>query len=673
MTLLRPAGFTRVLAAVAAFAASLAALPTIAAPETQITTGAIEVRGFYARAASDVYAAGYGSGLYHSTTQGASFVRVPLPANERYLTGVAGTTGLTIVGAEEGLLRSTNGTTFTRILHEKVSAIAVGSGTATTATVLAAIPGAGIFRSTNGGQTFTAANVSLMGSTDVTGLAISPANANTVYASVLPNKLGAGGGVYRSDDGGASWSNANANLPAAQQYLTSVVVDSAGTPYIGVLRPDNQGDVYHLSGGSWIASGDVFGGVVSLHRDANSGAVIWAGGRGFGLYTGATTNFQYSYAGVGTPNLLFTGVNATVSLPGSAVVVQAVRGAGIWRSTAAGNPRAWTRLAIAGADRVLSASNVGNSATAMLAGLHAGGLWRTNDATAGSPVWNPPNVGTDFNFIPPGNYATIFPWASIWDIYGSLTDPNLAYAAAGGVGMFYGNDALGIFRYSGGQWLAVNEAGNPLGAVDGAQSLGVAINTANNDIAYAGFLNVNGVRRRSGGTWTNIPIPGVAVAAVRRFVMAPSNPNKMLALLFDDKPALSIDGGASFAPVAVSQSGFERIRFFSAAEGPNPFSTWIAGTNKGIFRSVDFGSSWARVPMAGVFPQLAITAVGLKQSNSRFFAADIDGNRFCSADGATWVSAGTKLRAGVNAIRTFGGNLYYLTDGAGIFREDGTC
>jgi hypothetical protein len=83
MTLLRPAGFTRVLAAVAAFAASLVALPSAA--QTAFTPGAIEVRGFYARNATNVFAAGYGSGLHFSSDGlGASFIRVNLPGNERY-------------------------------------------------------------------------------------------------------------------------------------------------------------------------------------------------------------------------------------------------------------------------------------------------------------------------------------------------------------------------------------------------------------------------------------------------------------------------------------------------------------------------------------------------------------------------------------------------------------
>jgi photosystem II stability/assembly factor-like uncharacterized protein len=149
--------------------------------------------------------------------------------------------------------------------------------------------------------------------------------------------------------------------------------------------------------------------------------------------------------------------------------------------------------------------------------------------------------------------------------------------------------------------------------------------------------------------------------------------SKTIALPFDDKAMVSVDGGATYSVVSVSQYGFERMRFFSAAESPTNTAQWIAGTNKGIFRSTDFGASWTRVNMATPFTVLAVTAVGYKPSGVAF-AADFEGRRFCSNNGgANWVALSPQLRAGVNAIRTINGSLYYLTDGAGIFREDATC
>ena len=66
----------------------------------------------------------------------------------------------------------------------------------------------GVFKSTNGGSTWTAMNSGL-DNDDVTSLAIDPGNPNTVYAAIL----GYYGGVFKSTNGGGSWSAINSGLP----------------------------------------------------------------------------------------------------------------------------------------------------------------------------------------------------------------------------------------------------------------------------------------------------------------------------------------------------------------------------------------------------------------------------------------------------------------------------
>lgn len=666
---------------VAALAAGFAAAPLPA--QTNVTTGGVEVRAFLARSTTDVYAAAYGAGLHRSSDAGATWSRIELPSNERYLTAVDGNSSLVIVGGDEGLLRSTNGTTFTRVLHEPVAAVAVApSGT----TVLATVKGVGIVRSTDSGATFTVANNSTLTSTDMTAVVFHPSSSTTAYAASKPNGAGSGGGVYRSTDGGQTWT-ALAAIPTVNgaNHVTSLVVDSAGTPLAGVLRPlDGGGDVYRLSGSSWLGTNDPFG-VVSLHRDAAAGTTIWAGSRYLGIRSGTSssaTGYSYPFANNGgSPSFFYTSVNAAVSTT-SGVVLKALRGAGVWRSASSGSPRSWTRVSFPGADRVLSAASVASSSSTFVAGLHAGGVWRTSNTGSS---WTAPTVSAsqaDFTFSPSAFGVNAF--ASIWELSASPSNANLIYAAAGGVGMFYSNDNPGLFRWDGTAWRGIGSnatASAPWnGAVEGGvltlpspQIYGVTLG-ADDSTTHASFLGpAYGVFRRSGGTWTSIAIPGVTPQV--RGVVRSADPNKLLALPFDDKPVISTNAGASYTQVSVSQAGFERLRFFGAAEDPANTSVWLGATNKGIYRSTDGGSSWTRVALGATFQQQAISAIGFK-SNGVAFAADFDGNRYCSSAasaGATWVSAGTKLRAGVNAIRTIGTSLYYLTDGAGMFREDGTC
>lgn len=668
--------------------------PLQAIAQTQFTTGGAEVRQFLPRTSSDVYAAAYGAGLHRSTDGGASWARIGLPGNVRYLTSIAGnTTGYFIIGAMEGLVRTADGSTFTQVIFEPVSAVAVAPSPS--AVSLAAVKGVGIVRSTDSGASYTLANNTGFDDLDITALAFDPTNASIAYAAARPDNAGGRGGVFRSTDGGANWATDNGAFPAGNLYVTSLAVDGAGQAYAGVLRScdpvyvpgtyscDGTGDVYFRSGGgTWSPSGDLFG-VVSLHRDTNAPTTIWAGSRGLGLLSGSGTNFNYAFDNVGAHSLFYTGVNAVATLPGTATVLKALKGAGVWRSTAAATPRTWTRVSFPGADRVLSASNVGTAANAMLAGLQAGGVWRTTDGgTSWSPPTETPNVQNDFAFF--GGFVNHF--VSIWELAASATNPNLAYAAAGGVGMFYLNDATGLFRYNGTAWQGVgsNDINNRTAApwfgviepgslqIPSEPIYGVSLNRADDNVAYASFLNFSpGVRRRVSGSWLNSAVNGVITPQTRGLALS-SNSARMLALVFDDKPALSTDSGATFSQVSVSQFGFERLRFFAAAENPTNGSFWVAATNKGIFRSADQAATWSRVNTAGVFARQAVAAVGYR-SDGKAFAADFEGNRYCSADtGVTWVALG-QLRAGVSAIRTIGASLYYLTDGAGFFREDGTC
>jgi hypothetical protein len=70
-------------------------------------------------------------------------------------------------------------------------------------------PGGGILKSTDGGTTWTFLANSLFQSAVFGALVVDPANANTLYAA--ENDGGPAGGVYRSTDGGQTWQNLTAS------------------------------------------------------------------------------------------------------------------------------------------------------------------------------------------------------------------------------------------------------------------------------------------------------------------------------------------------------------------------------------------------------------------------------------------------------------------------------
>ena len=656
------------------------------------TTGGAEVRGFFTNSATQVYAAAYGGGLWNSTTTGTSFSRVALPGNVHYLTAIDGKAGtIMAIGAEEGLLVSASPySTFTQVLFEPVQAVAVApNGT----TILAAIKGAGVVRSTTSGSAGSFAPVTNTGfdSLDVFVLTFDPSNSNIAYAAAAPDASGARGGIFKSADGGATWTNISGNLPNKQ--VQSIAVDSAGHVYVG-LNNGRAGDVYaQTTAGTWQASGALFGGVVSLARDLNSPTNVYAGSASLGLQRGScafppsafSCAIGYQFPQANTADPLNSGVTAVATFPGSNNTLQALKGAGVWLTTGApSSSRTWNRVAFAGADRVRALTGVSGSATTYYAGLHAGGVWKTTTGEAGA--WSAPNFSlSDFSVGPQPNAAAVQPFMTIFDLSASATNANVVYAAASAIGMPRYNDYPGVFRFNGTQWLGINnaavggmsniavEAGMVLNQAGVVQPFAVTVDSTNDNQVLVGSLTgANGALRRiTGGTWSGAGAGG----PISRFVQGTGgNTATFMGLLWGDKPQRSTNSGVSFSTVSVSQMGFDFLRFFSAAQDPGNANLWVAGTNKGLFRSVDNGASWSRLAtMNGVFTEQVITAVGYL-SSGHAYAADFSGNRYCSFDsGATWAKLSGTLNAGVNAIEVANSKLYYLTDGAGFVQETQTA
>ncbi len=112
----------------------------------------------------------------------------------------------------------------------------------------------GVFKSTNGGVSWTLSSTGLPlqpGSTNahysVLALAMDPTNRNVLYAAVNPflDNSAFIGNVYKSTNGGASWAVAGTGL--AGQDIRALLID-----------PDNSLRIYAASGGNTLNPGGVF-------------------------------------------------------------------------------------------------------------------------------------------------------------------------------------------------------------------------------------------------------------------------------------------------------------------------------------------------------------------------------------------------------------------------------
>jgi len=133
--------------------------------------------------------------------------------------GVAGNRDLLYVGtASSGLYKSTNGGVTFNPVFENGNTLSIGAiavqpdnpdvvyvGTGEGAVRNSISFGDGVYKTTDGGRSWT--HLGLAASERFSRLAIHPTNANIVLAAAMGRAFGAGGerGIYRSEDGGATW------------------------------------------------------------------------------------------------------------------------------------------------------------------------------------------------------------------------------------------------------------------------------------------------------------------------------------------------------------------------------------------------------------------------------------------------------------------------------------
>jgi len=159
------------------------------------------------------------------------------------------TTSSTLYAGGAGVYKSTDGGehwTATDLTNTGVGALAIDP--TTSSTLYAGIIGGGVYKSTDGGQHWTAMNLGLTNAF-VYALAIDPTTSSTLYAGTD------GGGVYKSTDGGQHWTAINTGL--TNTHVTALAIDPkipttlyAGTDGGGIFDIEQEAPILSVTPGA---------------------------------------------------------------------------------------------------------------------------------------------------------------------------------------------------------------------------------------------------------------------------------------------------------------------------------------------------------------------------------------------------------------------------------------
>jgi photosystem II stability/assembly factor-like uncharacterized protein len=241
-----------------------------------------------------------GGGVFKSADGGVNWTRLNTPGGSDWLTDL--TSGLAIdpqnpsivyAGNMYGVIKTTDGGASWRWVNSgfpvsngfilpnqnvPVTTLAIdprNPGTVYAGSFL--FPGSAVFKTTNGGANWTAVNSGLTGFYDAEILAIDGQNPSTVYAkAVVAGSDGPSGGwLFKTTNGGASWTAVNSGLP---NNVTALAIDPQNSSMVyagtgsGVFRSSDAGT-------NWVAvnSGLTTLSVTTLAIDSQSPGTVYAG------------------------------------------------------------------------------------------------------------------------------------------------------------------------------------------------------------------------------------------------------------------------------------------------------------------------------------------------------------------------------------------------------------
>jgi Tol biopolymer transport system component/photosystem II stability/assembly factor-like uncharacterized protein len=200
----------------------------------------------------------------------------------------------------------------------QVADIAIDPSGSTDKTIYIATAGGGIWKSTTGGQSWAPKSDNLS-SLSIGAVTLDPANPSIVYAGTgdyFDNSFrgfSQGVGVYRSTNGGGSWSLTSGSSALVGKDITRMVMPASGKLLVattsGLYRSNDGGAHFGDNAPSFDNGNPVFSGFITdLHLDTETPTTVYAAKKGSGIYkstdSGATFPSAILNFGTATPGYI---------------------------------------------------------------------------------------------------------------------------------------------------------------------------------------------------------------------------------------------------------------------------------------------------------------------------------------------------------------------------------
>ncbi len=555
----------------------------------------------------------------------------------------------------------------------------------------------GIYRSTNGGASFTMVDFTQFGSaTDYPNgacpIAYDSNNQNSLWAFGAQND-DPSGSLLKSTDEGVHWSYASPQ-PAFSNIITRIVLDRGDSNFI--LIGTDTGAFRSTNGGaSWTAcptvAGYVWGAVID--QSSAAGNRICYIGSSAGIFKSVNEGAAWAAANTGLPGTALTGFSGASSSAPASVVLYAVydgggggtgsgtdiykslNGAGVWTLAQLGS-------ATDGFNKVECAENSPATAYALNnSNSNTEGIWKTTDS---GTTWN--NV---FNPVKGGGNVTLG-WCD-WDIVFQEGQPwiqvkvdpvNPNRVSATDLDCSY------LTTDGGATWTQIYSTfadTNPIAAGKKWTSRNLEVTTAwhyyiNPWTTTTHYLCQSdiGIQRStdSGATWTHsIPfstpwhnsIYDLAFDTANHFIFAAASNQHDIPHSTQIRAAPGVGGvlksandGSTWAPVTVGLPGTPATSILRDPINGYLYTTLWGNTNAngGVFRSIDNGANWAAMN-TGLGNAPNFHAYQLRR--------DTGGNLYCLISG--YLIGGVWTAGGIWKYPSGGSSWTYLTgngDGAGV-------